>query len=217
MGRQSRLKDLRGIARELVPPPKPQSLISRFIHVLQTHWLIALILLLISLFGFVTDIRTWLPRDNPPMSVSQEQPVSGDDSVFNPKANIRMIRYSFATGEGLLSIGVVNQGFKPIQNFYVEWWVDASIGTLFAGPKFFPQELPFGGRRMMSFNTYISQAIPPGGRKPIWEMQITNAKKPGIYPMRLVFRSEDRTVTYPESGLDLKGMMIEIVPPKQSR
>jgi hypothetical protein len=92
----------------------------------------------------------------------------------------------------------------------MEWWIDAAIGTVSAGPKILPQVVPYEGRRMIMFSSYISRSIPPGGHLPVWDIELKNAKRPGIYPIRLVFRSAQRIITYPAQGLDVQGMNLEI-------
>jgi hypothetical protein len=104
----------------------------------------------------------------------------------------------------------VNQGFKPMQNFYMEWWIDASVGTVFAGPTVLSQEIPFENRRMTQFSAFITKQIPPGAHHPVWNMKLTNAKRAGVFPMRLIFRDPTVTLTYPTAGLDPQGMSLTI-------
>jgi hypothetical protein len=162
----------------------------------------------LPLFGFVTDVRSWLTSGGPALAVAQEQRSAASD--FNPKANIRVVTFSRATGEGTIAIGVVNQGFKPIQNFYMEWWIDASVGSVAAGPGVLSQEIPFENRRMTQFSAFITKQIAPGAHRPVWNMKLTNAKRAGVFPMRLIFRDPTSTLTYPTAGLDPQGMSLTI-------
>jgi hypothetical protein len=214
VGRQSndkwrrRVADAAALAAAAAATPAAPKGIAGVVRFISDHWVIVLVLLGMSVFGFLTDIRSWITSPSAALSVSQEQKSSNGD--FNPKVNIRVIDFSRTAGEGTIAIGVVNQGFKPIQNFYIEWWIDSSIGSISAGRNVLPQEIPFDNRRMMQFSAFITKLIPPGAHHSVWNMKFTNATRAGVFPMRLIFRDSTRTLSYPAEGLDLKGMSLTI-------
>jgi hypothetical protein len=203
-----RLAETAALAATAASQVKRPPGIAGVLRTLLDYWPIVGLGVLITIFGFVTDVRSWFTSGGPAVAVAQEQRSGTGD--FNPKANIRVVNFSRATGEGTIAIGVVNQGFKPVQNFYMEWWIDASVGTVSAGPAVLSQQIPFENRRMTQFSAFITKQIPPGAHHPVWNMKLTNARRAGVFPMRLIFRDPTATLTYPAAALDPQGMSLTI-------